>query len=302
MAEATQTDGSQEKRKPKDYNEAQRLILADETPHLGLKLGRMYEFKIAEGDKPIPTLVKNFPIGEYSYLADKLGVATDLEIPVDLAQKGSTLKLPPGVTMIIGRSGSGKTALALSRMNALNDNTIYARFGEPLDRRFALELATVGADEGLFLHQHEAKLAEQIARFLFADDLSVMIIDSLRYLVYAGGGATGKGGVNMSLFADISFLDVVAARRGKSLVIIINPLTDDDAAYKNIVEAAVGSVAALIDVESPNRIKYTSRFNADRSFRTFSLPDLDSISNNDGRHETLNVKSATTVDLRRIAS
>lgn len=144
------------------------------------------------------------------------------------------------------------------------------------------------------LHTFEVDVANNIANFMISDDYNVLIVDSLRYLFYGTGGATGKGGVNMTLFADISYLDVVANLSGKSLVLIVNPLTDDDASYKSIIEAAKGSVSALIDVQSPTSIRYTSRY-ADRDWRAITLPE------SQGEPETkqyLKAKSSTSVSLK----
>lgn len=260
-------------------------------PELAIKLSRVYEFDIGT-DGPILSSAK---IGaDTSYLAQSQVMLVDVTNEIVLAPRFK-LQLPPGVTIIIGRSGSGKTKLALERMTALNENVLYARHGEPLDHRFVQALMNDPAKSGIMLLPFEVDVANAIAGFLFQEGSDVMIVDSLRYLFYAGGGATGKGGVNMTLFADISYLDVVANQRGKSLVVIINPLTDDDASYKSIIEAAKGSVSALIDVTSTTNIRYTSRYE-ERDFRSITLPDL---SRDDGdEKQVMRAESARSNSLK----
>lgn len=265
-------------------------MLLKKMPQLAIKLSRVFEFNLVGG---VPQFSTAKAVSDVSYIAEDQQILTDMTNELVLSTKHK-IELPPGVTMIIGKSGSGKTKLALERMTALNKKVDYVRFGEPLDRRF-VQLLTKSKDESrVDLLSHEVDVANAIAEFLMDDTRQVLIIDSLRYLFYAGGGATGKGGVNMTLFADISFLDNVANLRGKSLVVIINPLTDDDASYKSIIEAAKGSVSALIDVISTTSIRITSRYE-ERDFRTISLPEgLPS----DSLKQHLNAPSATTASLR----
>lgn len=266
-------------------------MLTRNIPDLAIKLSRVYEFDVSDEG---PTLSSAKVGADTSYLATKHAQLVDVTNEIILAPRFK-LQLPPGVTIIIGRSGSGKTKLALERMTALNENVIYARHGEPLDQRFVKSLMNEPEKSGIMLLPFEVDVANAIAGFLFQDGSDVMIVDSLRYLFYAGGGATGKGGVNMTLFADISYLDVVANQRGKSLVVIINPLTDDDASYKSIIEAAKGSVSALIDVTSVTNIRYTSRYE-ERDFRSISLPELAKTGSNDT--QVMKADSARTNSLK----
>lgn len=265
-------------------------MLTKNLPELAIKLSRIFEYELSNGR---PELVDAKAVADVSYIAETHQTLNDVPNVVKLSPKHN-IELPPGVTMIIGKSGSGKTKLALERMTALNPNVFYVRYGEPLDRRFVQQLLLDPTVSRVDLLPFEVDVATGIAEFLFSDQAEVLIIDSLRYLFYAGGGSTGKGGVNMTLFADISFLDNVANLRGKSLVVIINPLTDDDASYKAIVEAAKGSVSALIDVQSPTSIRMTSRYE-ERDFRSISLPEGTNISQ---AAQTLSARSETAVSLK----
>lgn len=269
-------------------------MLSKKLPDLAIKLSKVYEFNI-NGENV--TLVADPVVADTSYLAEQHQTLVDVTNEIALSKKHS-IELPPGVTIIIGKSGSGKTKLALERMTALNDNVIYARHGEPLDRYFVKDLMKDATSSGQMLLPFEVDVANAIAGFLFQEGSDVLIIDSLRYLFYAGGGATGKGGVNMTLFADISYLDVVANQRGKSLVVIINPLTDDDASYKSIIEAAKGSVSALIDVQSTTSIRYTSRYE-ERDFKSMALPEI--TRDSEGAKQRTKADSVRSISLNQYA-
>lgn len=261
MNELKSTDATE--RGSEQQRNLAKLLQDANVPDLAIKLSRVYEFD----SKPAgPTFRAVRPLHENSFLASSLHQWHDTGHRVPLSKKTS-IELPPGVTIIMGRAGSGKTKLALGRM-ATGDAASYIRFGEPLDKYFAVSQA---AGVALFA-QSEVALANVIANFLFADETHVLIVDSLRYLMFGGSGATGKGGVNMTLFSDLSFLDTVAATRGKSLVIVINPMTDSAEAYSQLLEVAAGSVAAIVDVQRVDSVRFSSRY-TDRAWSTYQLPD-----------------------------
>lgn len=279
------------------------LMLAKKIPDIGIKLSRTFEFTLKGGSVDLAVPKKGLSIGDTSYLQEKHALKSELTNSIKINER-QAIDLPPGVTMIMGRSGSGKTKLALGCMAELNDNVVYTRFGEPLDKYFInAQMATeaedaelakrgVGVNSAVQLLQFEVDVAAAIGNFLFGDFADVLIIDSLRYLFYAGGGATGKGGVNMTLFADISFLDTIVNQRNKSLIVIVNPLTDDDAQYKAVLEAARGSVSALIDMTSPTNLRYSSRYD-NRDWKTMNIPEQLASS-----PQRLDAPSATKLNLR----
>lgn len=284
--------------KPRD--ERYRNLLARKNPELAIKLSRVYEFGITGSDTDLrATLKAGDPIADNSYISAKYGhPGTQVSHRVNISNR-LDLDLPPGVTIVIGRSGSGKTKFTLNTLTLKNDNVMYVRHGEPLDHRFVMHMNTNPERKGISLLDFEVDVAARIASFLFEEGSDVLVIDSLRYLFYAGGGATGKGGVNMTLFADISYLDVVASRRGKSLVVVINPLTDDDDSYRSIIEAAKGSVSGLIDMLSPSSFRYTSRY-AEREFKSFSIPE-EREDNQVPGGQKLQAKSDVTISLKSLS-
>lgn len=287
-----------EQPKKDERSERYRQLLARKNPELAIKLGRIYEFGITgSGDNVRAALKPGAALADNSYISATLGSPSFNTSHRVRVSNRTDIELPPGVTIVLGRSGSGKTKFTLNNLTLKNDNVMYARFGEPLDYRFVEHMATNPESKGISLLDFEVDVASRIASFLFEDGSDVLIVDSLRYLVYAGGGATGKGGVNMTLFADISFLDIVASRRGKSLVVVINPLSDDDDAYKQIIEAAKGSVSGLIDMVSPSSFRFTSRYQ-ERDFKSYSIPE--ERDDKDRGDQKLVARSETTVSLKSI--
>lgn len=267
-----------------------RLHVARAVPPLAIKLKNLYEFNVSD-DERTASLIGDRPIVENSFLATKHHLSYDVGNEVRLT-KNQTIHLPPGITGVLGRSGAGKSKLALGAINALNPRCAYVRYGEPLDKFFVALMDMDPAEARAELLFFEADLAARIASFLFNDTEDVLLIDSLRYWVFASGGSTGKGGVNMSMFTELSFLDIVANLRGKSIVALINPLADDDVGYKFMLDVAKGSFSAVIDVQSPVSVRFSSRYD-DRDYMSFRLPETPK----DSSPLTLKAKSQSTSSL-----
>lgn len=263
-----------------DYIAAQ--LQGTTLPSLAIKLSTTYSFAVRTKKAESVAVYSPSDLIRQSYIAPSLISWDDNPIPVSLAKGGKVkLDLAPGVTIVMGKSGAGKTALTLGRIIEHNENALYVRYGEPVDSFFMRYAPRVGPgpatpnENGVELALTEPWLASRIASVLAGASplMNVLIVDSLRHLVFGSGGNTGKGGVNMTLFSDLSFLDVVAAARGIALVVIINPMTDDKAAYDLLLEVASGSVAGVLDVASPTEIRTTSRYSS-RRWSNISLPSL----------------------------
>lgn len=268
-------------------------MLFGKVSEICIQLGKVYPFDVSDGSAVLSNIAV---VPDVSYLSPALIQSHNMTNTVALTKRQS-IDLPPGITIIMGKSGSGKTKLAMAHMTAMNDSVAYIRYGEPLDKRFVEALLKSDASgkegSGMYLLPFEVNVASAIANFLLDEETDVLIVDSLRSLFYGSGGSTGKGGVNMSLFANISFLDVVVSQRGKSLVLVINPLTDDQSAYDFFIEVAKGSVSALIDVRSPTSIRYTSRY-SDRDVVSIQLPDSVEV---DQKQQVLSAPSAVKANL-----
>lgn len=194
----------------------------------------------------------------------------------DLSPKAGAypVDLPLGVTVVMGKSGSGKTRFAFDHLfltaQANDMRPMYLAAFEPLNE---VKMMMFAQPQSLPRIDFETDLAAALAVALMDDTRELIIVDSFRYLFYAAkGSATGKGGVNMSLFMDLTHLDRVATRLGKRLVILINPLSDDDAAFAAYTEAAVGAASAVIVISDAYSAKITNRYFDNRSFIALKLP------------------------------
>jgi hypothetical protein len=189
-----------------------------------------------------------------------------------------TITLASGVTVLLGRSGAGKTRFAFEHLTTraalAGIGVCYIRFMEPGSDSYYNRLATlnVNVDNVVKRPTFELEFASQFASALLDPNISLIIVDSLRYLFYqSGGGATGRGGVNMSLFMTLTHLDAVAMQLGKRVVIVINPLTDDDSAFAGYVEAASGAVSSVITIANADEVRISSRNAQLRGFSTIKI-------------------------------
>lgn len=158
------------------------------------------------------------------------------------------LELTTGLNLVVGGTSTGKSTL-LERLyeSLLTDEsalTTYLEYCEPS--------ATATVDE--------QALADATATAILATDPSVLLIDSWREYAYASNaGATGRGGIDMSLFARMTALDIAALRSGTVIVAVLNPLTTDDDALNFYKSAAEGSVTTLLTMDRPGSIRYVTR-------------------------------------------
>lgn len=240
---------------------------------LAIKLHRTYEFAV--GSDGIPRVSNAKPIVHHSWTTE-----TDTVIPTDqvtrdypLSHDGNfNVALPIGVTAVLGRSGSGKSRLTFDHLFATVDaqrpgSIRYIKMFEPGN-----DTKVMNASKQTSIPSYEIELAVELAAHLNDPKVEVIIIDSLRYLFYSSeGGATGKGGVNMALFMDLTHLDALAAAYGKSLVVVINPMTDDEIAFNFYVEAAVGAVSGVIIMRDFVSATMSNRFST-RDFKQFRIP------------------------------
>lgn len=254
---------------PKAKTFAEKVDARRATARLALTLQRTYEFALKDGGKP--TLADDEPIVHHSWVNLQRSIPATAAIrEFAIGQhKDMVLQLPVGVTAVLGRSGAGKTRLTREFLYGRNQRTKsavhYVKMFEP------------GVDEDATATLHapmfEVDLALTMAELLMSDSADTIIIDSLRYLFYSTtGGATGKGGVNMSLFMSLTHLDRVAASLGKRVIVVINPMTDDEAAFNFYIEAATGAVAAVVVMDNWLSGRFTNRYAKTRDFKTFKLP------------------------------
>lgn len=153
------------------------------------------------------------------------------------------IDIPYGVTVIIGASGSGKTALGEWIAKTLNGK--HMRVLEP--------------EVPCYTDVNEALGA--LGDFLASENDHVLIKDSIRYVVFNPGERTaaGTGGMNMALFTHLTVLSVMAESLGKMLFLILNPVTVSADSMKLYIEALNGSVNGVMHIEQPGRFTWYAR-------------------------------------------
>lgn len=182
-------------------------------------------------------------------------LAKEETIKVPLAGSSSSIHLYKGVTVLMGGSGAGKTVLSsyiARRLNGDADDGFPARcitYCEP-------ELVSATGEPTV---TEERDLISSVASFLVGTE-AVLDVDSLRELMYSSsGGATGKGGINMTIFSILTKWDLLAQLLGKVVILNVNPLNVTEDVLEQFREAASGSVTSVLNLPSINNIEFTSR-------------------------------------------
>lgn len=154
------------------------------------------------------------------------------------------LELPAGLIALYGPSGVGKTHLLQHILGKIPD-PMFVRFNEP---------------ELPITHFTPDIVIEEIENFL-KSDRRIGGIDSFRFWVYntLGRSAAGKGGINTGLYSDLTQLSNALAIKGKTLIVIINPMSPDEESKKAVLNALDGSVAGVIDAISYGKFNYKAR-------------------------------------------
>lgn len=241
---------------------------------LAVKLEYVYEFK-ADGQGKV-SLAKTNPLLKHSWTRGGAGTAA-VNKTFPLTPEGSdkyAIDLPTGVTAVLGKSGTGKSRFTFDHLfystATRGAKPLYIKAFEPGDSARLMKFSVPATfDEPEF----ELDLASALAEALLDPTRDLIIVDSLRYLFYSSaGGATGKGGVNMSLFMDLTHLDTVATRLNKRVVVVINPMTDDDAAFAFYAEAAVGAVSAVVVMQDYKTARVSNRLKPSRDFVPLEVP------------------------------
>lgn len=259
---------------------AAKLLKRTEQVKLALAFDKTYEFTEIRDDGV--SLSSSVPVIPHSWISeDYIKEVTPLRrplvrsFPLAVGSRKLCVDLPLGVTVLLGKAGKGKTRLAFDHLfltTQANQDAVpfYFQLFEPGDEDKVLKFAK---DENCDIPDFEVSFASRLAEVLTDRDRELVIVDSLRYLFYSSsGGATGKGGVNMSLFMDLTHLDRVVRRLEKRVVLVVNPMSDDDAAFNYYIEAAVGAAAGVIVMDSPTVARLSHRYATSREFVNFSIP------------------------------
>lgn len=161
---------------------------------------------------------------------------TNGAIPQLATSEGSFLL--PGLTIIVGSTGAGKTTMLnhfRSQMTDGDDNDLFIigeEDGQPVERTY-------------FSETH--LLADALNYAL--ENKRVAFIDSLRYLVFSSRGSLGAGGVNMSLFSQLASFSTICRALGISIVTTLNPMVrDGDSQSVTQMAQLIAASSNVIDI------------------------------------------------------
>lgn len=165
---------------------------------------------------------------------------------------GKKFTLTPGAACLLGRPYSGKSLFSNTLKKRNPDGVVLIRYREP-------EWDSIMLERDLIKRLNAALLSSA----------TLIIVDSLRTTFYASGGTTGKGGVNMGIFALLTAYDLIAKFHGKVIMFTLNPMTNDEEAIQFYLEAAKGSVAHTLYATEP--LKFTMSTRAGNSRDDFRM-------------------------------
>lgn len=201
--------------------------------------------------------------GELLSLMDNVHLHVDFDPNVLRNQRA-------GCHIIMGASGSGKSTLAVELTK--KDKALLISACEP--------------------DYYSVNITKGIAKFITAccsQTERVIVVDSLRDIVYSGQGSTLSGGISSDLVNCCAILSRFAQMTLCCTYALINPLTAKDSNIDALREAVAGSSTSLIfltynsgdltDYGTEHKLMVTSRLLADRKYhvidsRNFSTSAL----------------------------
>lgn len=194
----------------------------------------------------------------------------------------SLTKLVTGCIGIHGFTGTAKTLLAEYIYRALEDDAVYYRFFEP----------------NLPCITDPAVMIDTIEDFI-RSPYRVMLADSFRYLLFnqnkkSPAVKTGTSGV---LFTDLTALNNVLQAFGKTLIFVINPLSNSTEDSERLYTQISSSVAGMIKTISPGVASYESRHSSSqRTIHTLFYPLPNVISEVKGKANKDTIKSVIELE------
>jgi ABC-type dipeptide/oligopeptide/nickel transport system ATPase component len=153
------------------------------------------------------------------------------------------VELFPGLGIFFGTSGSGKTRLVNYIIHQL------AQRASTRVSKIAFNEPDLIISDGSIATVSEDQLLEMVASFL-ASDADILFIDSIRTFIYSSkSGATGKGGIDMTMYTKLTELSILAQKFGKSINVVFNPISADKQVVDNVKEAVKGSIETLYFID-----------------------------------------------------
>lgn len=184
-----------------------------------------------------------FMDGPNPAVADK----ADMDLVIGTSVNGNKAVLDPGLTVLIGPPGSGKSYTA-NRLSAnsveAGFNTQHLMFGEFESDAFGSIL-----DLGAMIEKsaHDQGLPD------------VLIVDSIKSFVYRAVGAAGQRGMSSSLGEDLGNLAVQARRSGVRLIAILNPASSDQQLIEQLLEALKTNATHVLLLDRDHTVRFTNR-------------------------------------------
>lgn len=209
----------------------------------------------------------------------KVAKARSKQISLPFAASGlnGPVMLPPGLTVVTGSTGSGKSTFVRVLREAMAGVVDVRRLlvVEPHDDGDEIvnvpsytnaDSALVAAVIGEYAQQRSAKKR----------GLPVLyVLDSLRAPLFETSGSAGSKGISMPFFAQLTRVSNCLAKAGISILATVNPMDDDPAYVSSFNRKLSASLPALIQINSGGSSRRgfsgSLELRPDRSPRQFSF-------------------------------
>lgn len=203
------------------------------------------EGEAPEGDVPVPgrAWLKLRALQDAGALFSAGSVAVPGEEESSVLDLPYGLLLPLGVTAFLAPAEWGKTTLlrrsVIPALQAQGQSVAVLSYVEPLEDALA-DVPTLTLSSPMqFLDSVAGWLADPAGE-------RVLVVDSLRAFVYGRSlGGTGTGGVDRLFAPQLTALSNMVAAAGRSLLAVINPLSDSEEAYQIYLTTMRSSVPGV---------------------------------------------------------
>lgn len=175
-----------------------------------------------------------------------------ISLPFSVAGMNGPVMLPPGLTVITGGTGSGKSTF----VRALRDSMV----GIVDVRRLLVVEPHDDGDEIVnvpsYMSADSALVAAVIGEYSLQtkgkrrDIPALYVLDSLRAPLFETSGSAGSKGISMPFFAQLTRVSNCLAKAGISVMATINPMDDDTAYVASFNRKLSASLPALIQINA----------------------------------------------------
>lgn len=182
------------------------------------------------------------------------------------------LVLPPGITVITGPTGVGKSSFLreLARIVEVDLALAVEPHDDPAD---IADTAYFDSADAALMYL----VRRQRAHILADQPAPIAVLDSLRQAVFETTGAAGEKGMVMKFFTILTRVSTSLARNGISVLVTVNPLQTDPDALKAFIDRLKSSVPAVLELSSSDRssggVSFRGHVSArpDRQARSFDF-------------------------------